>query len=63
MSTAHRVTAFPTTISGFAVLVSWAHLTPLSLLLALSVSLLWLCAAFVIPHLSIAAVMKVGRHG
>lgn len=46
---AHRYIAFPTPIVDFAIFVTWADLTPLSLWLALSASFLWLGCGFCHP--------------
>ena len=46
---AHTYIAFPTPIVYFAIFVTWADLTPLSLWLALSASFLWLGCGFCHP--------------
>ena len=46
---AHRYTAFPTLTVDLTVFVTWADLTPLSLRLALCVSLLWLSCGSCAP--------------
>lgn len=60
---AHRYTAFPTPTTDFTILVTWADLTPLSLLLA-PAFFLWLRCGFCYPtHHPIASMIGVCNWG